>query len=515
MSCKQRTNKIAILAAVETTYGVDPGSGYTAILANETPESSIEGDIIERTIVLPHFSPIGHVIGAKRQMNTIELELKGGGIDSITSDIVLPEADPLLQACSMKRSFGKRLLCDGLLGTFDRGEEIRIGASTATPATHTGTVDLSTGYDWATTNEDFSINVNGAGATTINLTVLTTNVATTVTAINNALTAAGVTGVEAFASGVNVGIRTLFNGTGQSFILASGVVDALATLGWSLATYTGTGIENSIGTLALFYVDTVTPTDIEIFTEGALGTYTENYVITGVESGATAVLDGDGIIAYATDTIVYRPTSNCAEQKSISIRFHEDGILKHLTGTRGNVTFTNESGQYGRCAFELTGLYNTPVDAPLPTVTVSDLLPPVCFSAGLTIGDYPMSQAAVTTYEVGLGNNITEVQDMNAPEGLVSIEITDRAPTFTVNPDVVSLAQYDAYDIWKNGTFQAIKATFGTALPSPAGQRIHLAVPRGQFDSVSTTDRDLIRAYELPGKPTGYRGDDEMYLIFF
>jgi len=39
MACKQYTNKIAILAAIETTYGIDPNADYTAILANETPEA--------------------------------------------------------------------------------------------------------------------------------------------------------------------------------------------------------------------------------------------------------------------------------------------------------------------------------------------------------------------------------------------------------------------------------------------------------------------------------------------
>lgn len=514
MACKQYTNKIAILAAIETTYGIDPNADYTAILANETPEASIEGDIIERTIVVPDFSPLGHVIGAKRQMSSMELEVKGGGVDG--GNLVDPEMDKLLRACSLKKSAGKLLSCDGYTGTFERGEDVRIGDAAATAASHIGTVDLSTGYDWATSNEDFSINVNGAGATTVNLTTSTTNVATTVTAINNALTAAGIEGVEAFASVINVGIRTLFNGTGQSFILATGVADALVTLGWTAATYTGTGTEDSIGTLVLFDVDPLVSTNVTLWTEGQLGTYTENYVITGVDSGATASLTGDGIsVAYAYDTLVYRPTSTCTEQESIAIRYHEDGIRKQLTGVRGNVTITFESGQYGRAAFEMTGLYNDPTDQTLPAVTVSTILPPVCFSAGLTIGDYPMDKAAVTTFEVGLGNNITEVQDINAPEGLVSIEITDRAPTFSVNPDVVLLADYDIYDVWKNGTHVDIKATFGTQLPSPEGKRLHVAVPRGQFDSVGTTDRDLVRAYELPGKPTRYKGDDELYFIFY
>lgn len=105
----------------------------------------------------------------------------------------------------------------------------------ASEATHTGSADLSTGYDWGAAAEDFTIDVNGAGAATVTLDALTSDVATTVTALNSALPA----GVTAFADGVNVGIRTTTDGADQSFVLAEGT-GALTTLGLSAGTYTGT-----------------------------------------------------------------------------------------------------------------------------------------------------------------------------------------------------------------------------------------------------------------------------------
>jgi hypothetical protein len=112
------------------------------------------------------------------------------------------------------------------------------------PADHVGTADMSSGYDWGTTNETFDITVNGAGPNTVTLNSLTTDVTTTVTEINNEFANASpsaVTGVEAYDAGSGyVGIRTTSAGSSETFTLATGSPDALATLGWTAGVYTGT-----------------------------------------------------------------------------------------------------------------------------------------------------------------------------------------------------------------------------------------------------------------------------------
>ena len=110
-----------------------------------------------------------------------------------------------------------------------------------TVASHVGTADMFSGYTgWTASPEDFDITVNGVGPTNVVLDTDTTDVATTVAEVNNELSTAGVTGVEAFPSGNNVGIRTNSPGSSQNFVLAAGTNDALATLGWMANTYTGT-----------------------------------------------------------------------------------------------------------------------------------------------------------------------------------------------------------------------------------------------------------------------------------
>ncbi|MFW6002093.1 MAG: hypothetical protein ACOCQD_02030, partial [archaeon] len=128
-------------------------------------------------------------------------------------------------------------IVDNFLQESSDSETLNGSGSMASEAEHIGTEDLSGGYDWATNTEDFSISVDGAEAVTVTLDTDTTgSLSDVVSALNDALPG----GVEAFADGDNVGIRTTSTGSDESFTLASGTTDdALVTLGWSTGTYTG------------------------------------------------------------------------------------------------------------------------------------------------------------------------------------------------------------------------------------------------------------------------------------
>jgi hypothetical protein len=115
--------------------------------------------------------------------------------------------------------------------------------SPAEPAsTGYGGNDMSAGYDWSATNQDFSID-----GTTVVLTQLTTTISGTVTHINNKITDAGVPGVEAYSNGVDlIGFRTTATGSSASFTISAGTAnDALATFAISPGTYTGVDAVNS------------------------------------------------------------------------------------------------------------------------------------------------------------------------------------------------------------------------------------------------------------------------------
>lgn len=139
------------------------------------------------------------------------------------------------------------------------------------PAQVVGNIDMSSGYDWATTPQDFRIDVNNTGEFTINLTVLTTDLTTTISEINNAISNAGVVGVEAFSSNnMYVGIRTTTKGSDQILKLLNGTNNALNTLGITSDEYYGTDGTN-LGTTFDLGIDLAsTGTNFLVYLNGAL-----------------------------------------------------------------------------------------------------------------------------------------------------------------------------------------------------------------------------------------------------
>ena len=145
----------------------------------------------------------------------------------------------------------------------DFGEPtINVGGDFAgSVASHAGTVDLTAGYDFSALNETFSIDPNGSGAVVITLNANCADQAAVITEINEELASAGVSDVEAYDAGSGlVGLRTTEAGAGKNFVLAAGAVnDALAVLGMTAATYSGSGAPNFTLTEALRLVKNESP----------------------------------------------------------------------------------------------------------------------------------------------------------------------------------------------------------------------------------------------------------------
>lgn len=117
--------------------------------------------------------------------------------------------------------------------TLAGGDGVGIGSQPATVGQVVGTADLTGGFDWTTTPQTLTID-----STSVNLDTETTDLATTVTEVNDALSLAGVTTVEAFSDGSSVGLRTVGTGAGESFTIETS--DGASTLGVATGTYTGT-----------------------------------------------------------------------------------------------------------------------------------------------------------------------------------------------------------------------------------------------------------------------------------
>jgi Phage tail tube protein len=94
----QRNNKVAIMAKIETTYGVDSTpAGADAMVVIEPNLSPLEGDSAERNIVRPYFGNSGTVRATSYRKLTFKCELSGSG----TAGVAAPYVSTLLRACAV------------------------------------------------------------------------------------------------------------------------------------------------------------------------------------------------------------------------------------------------------------------------------------------------------------------------------------------------------------------------------------------------------------------------------
>lgn len=208
-----------------------------------------------------------------------------------------------------------------------------------------------------------------------------------------------------------------------------------------------------------------------------------------------------------SENVVYQPISEAME--SCTIYVYEDGILYKILGCRGNVEITNETGKTSIANFTMQGLYLKPADGALITPTYDDIsiLPPVIFSAGLSVGgDTPIAAKAM----FNLGNTLVKRMDVNNAQGYREIIINDRAATGSIDPEMELLATKDYFLLWENGTAQAIAMNVG----SVQYNKVTFSAPKAVLDEVGLADRDKIRVQEIPLSLTRNTGDDELVITF-
>ncbi len=117
------SRRIVLQAAVENEYGVDPGSGYQAILLRAGSEITPAGEYTERDVLRDTLSPQGGVVTAKQYELSLPVELRGGGLNA--GVIVPPEVDPLLRASCLRREDAVVLELSGVVGKFAEGDELK------------------------------------------------------------------------------------------------------------------------------------------------------------------------------------------------------------------------------------------------------------------------------------------------------------------------------------------------------------------------------------------------------
>lgn len=205
-------------------------------------------------------------------------------------------------------------------------------------------------------------------------------------------------------------------------------------------------------------------------------------------------------------SIVYAPVSSAFE--SVTLYVYKDGIFHKVTGCRGTFTLTAEVGKYATVKWTLSGFYVAPTDATPAAQTFSSVAPPVVLSGNLTLGGYA---AVATKIELTLGNELAKRLSINAPGGLLEWVITGRKPGGSLDPETVTEATHTFWGNWASGASVALNLG---PVGSAAGNKVAIAAPSVQYESLSYGDRSGILAYEMPFRCASTTGDTELSITF-
>lgn len=218
-----------------------------------------------------------------------------------------------------------------------------------------------------------------------------------------------------------------------------------------------------------------------------------------------------------TQTIVSTVGSECVKYtphsdmngESLTIWFYRDGLLFKAVGCRGTFSLDTKVNEYAKIKWEFTGIYAGPVDAgTLPTPTFSAVVPPVFKGAQFAIDGYA---AVIESMKFDMKNSIAKRPDANAATGILSWNITDRAVSADIDPEVPELSSKDFWAMWQASETVPMTATIGQT----AGNKCVITTPAVQIDDLKFADRENVLTYGLPlrVKPTD-AGNDEIEFKF-
>lgn len=215
--------------------------------------------------------------------------------------------------------------------------------------------------------------------------------------------------------------------------------------------------------------------------------------------GATVVTTG------GSESVTYNPVSTGHE--SITIYHFEDGKRRIVTGCRGNVEFTMETGGIGKAKFRFVGHEATPTDVALPTFTFDTTVPPAIKGGAFAIGGY---SAIISALNFNPNNALAMPPNFSATDGFAEIRITGRDVSGSFDPEDVLVATKNFIADWKAGTTGALAT--GT-IGGTQYNRYSVSMPVVYYREVAPGDRDGIRTLDLAFGAAESTGDDEISLI--
>lgn len=227
---------------------------------------------------------------------------------------------------------------------------------------------------------------------------------------------------------------------------------------------------------------------------------------TAPEIGALLRACGFGETIVPSTSVEYEPVSTGLE--SATLYLYEDGKRIIVTGCRGNVEFSGESGMPMKANFTMTGHEAAQTDVALVSPTYDSVAPPPFVGGTFTIDGF---SAVLNALNFDMGNENAMPASINAADGYDEITIVRRDVNGSIDPLDELVADEDWLGNLKSGAAMALAT--GT-IGDTAGNRYAISMPAVSYRDATVQDRDGLSAMNLPFGAHESVADDEVSILF-
>lgn len=228
----------------------------------------------------------------------------------------------------------------------------------------------------------------------------------------------------------------------------------------------------------------------------------------GIPDWGSTFLPGCGMVATSQS---YSFVTGSTSAKTLTLAEAVDGRMHYLYGAVGNWTLNLKAGEIATMDFEFTGIYGTDADVALPTPSYPTTLPPRWSNtSGCTFGAYSPYVSAAT---VSSGNTLKLRENANKASGYECGIITDRVPTWTLDPELELVATKD----WMADFLASTQASLAFIIGTATNNVQTITMPKAQINQApQPSDRDGVAVHTLSGFAgrSASAGDDEMTVVF-
>lgn len=211
-----------------------------------------------------------------------------------------------------------------------------------------------------------------------------------------------------------------------------------------------------------------------------------------------------------SESVTYKPRSSGWESASIYV--YLDGLLYKMLGSRGNVNFTMRTGGIAFAEFTLDAFYADPTDVAAVFPTGEPTLPPPTFvSSAFQLGTANYA-APFQSINVDMKNQVVLLPDSTKADGIGSVEIVDRIPDGSFDPEAALVATFNYYSAWKSQTLQDMSWQLGGVQYN----RVKFTLPEVALSQVTVGDRNGAAIFTTPFTivSSSSAGDDEVQVVF-